>query len=221
MKNWLKLVLVFVVFALVSVVIFFICRACGLTDIEKIRLFVERSGKWGIAVFFVFELFATTLFCFVPILDTAMVLLGCLLFGARVGFLVSFVVIFISSSLLFLLGDKCGEKLAEKFVGKAELEKAQDMVENKSKILLPLVFLLPCLPDDALCIAAGMTKMRYWYFAIITLIFRGLDVAIVCFFGSLNWASFSVVDWVLMINLLIVDVYLIFKLQNWFNNRKK
>lgn len=221
MKNWLKLILVFVIFALISVIIYFICRACGLTDMQKIQEIIEKSGKWGIIVFFIIELFATTLFCFVPILDTAMVILGCVLFGPKIGFVISFIVLFVSSSILFFLGDKFGEKLAVKLIGKEELEKAQNLVDNKSKLLLPIVFVIPCLPDDALCIAAGMTKMKYWYFAIMTLIFRGLDVLIVCFVGSINWGVLTLTDWLIIANLAIVDIYLLFKLERWLENRKK
>lgn len=221
MKNWLKLLLVLFVFALISVTLFFICKAFGLTDINSIRNFIESTGKYGIIIFFFIEILTMTIFCFVPILNTAMVVLGMLLFGAKVGFFISWVATFCASSILFFIGDKFGEKFATHLIGKAELEHAQDLIDNKSKLILPLVFIIPGLPDDALCIVAGMTKMKYWYFALVTLIFRGLDTAIVCFLGgNINWSALSVLDWVLVVNIVLIDIYLIYKLQKWIERKK-
>lgn len=222
MKKWLRLLLVIVIFAVISIIVFFVCKAFNLTSLTTIRNFIESTGKWGLAVFIIIELLVATIFCFVPVLDDALILLGVVLFGAKIGFFASWVVIFVSSSILFFVGDKFGERLAIKLVGKKELEQAQDLIDTKSKILLPIVFLIPCLPDDALCIVAGMTKMKYWYFAIVALIFRGIDTLILCFLGgAINWAAITVVEWVIIVNLVIIDVYLIYKLQKWIEHRKK
>lgn len=222
MKKWLRLLLVIVIFAVISIIVFFVCKAFNLTNLTTIRNFIESTGKWGLAVFILIELLVATIFCFVPVLDDALILLGVVLFGAKMGFFASWVVIFVSSSILFFVGDKFGERLAIKLVGKKELEQAQDLIDTKSKILLPIVFLIPCLPDDALCIVAGMTKMKYWYFAIVALIFRGIDTLIICFLGGVvNWAAITVIEWVIIVNLVIIDVYLIYKLQKWIEHRKK
>ena len=222
MKKWLRLLLVVIVFAVISIVVFFICKALNLTNLNTIRGFIESTGKWGLVVFVLIELLIATVFCFVPVLDDALILLGVVIFGAKVGFFVSWAVIFVSSSILFFVGDKFGERLAVKLVGKKELSQAQDLLDTKSKIFLPIVFLIPCLPDDALCIVAGMTKMKYWYFAIVALIFRGIDTFIICFLGgAINWATITVVEWVIIANLIMIDAYLIYKLQKWVERRKK
>ena len=76
------------------------------------------------------------------------------------------------------------------------------------------MFLFPVFPDDALCMAAGMTKMRYWYFAIIVLIFRSIGIATICFLGSsiIKWAELSIIDWFVLINAVIIDIYAVFKI---------
>ena len=115
---------------------------------------------------------------------------------------------------MFLIGNTLGEKVAGKLVGKETLQKAQDLIDTKSKIFLPLMFLFPVFPDDALCMAAGMTKMRYWYFAIIVLIFRSIGIATICFLGSsiIKWAELSIIDWFVLINAVIIDIYAVFKI---------
>jgi uncharacterized membrane protein YdjX (TVP38/TMEM64 family) len=74
---------------------------------------------------------------------------------------ISVVSVFLSSSLMFLIGNYGGEVLAIKMVGEKSLRKAQDLIDIKSKTLLPMMFMFPIFPDDALCLVAGMTKMRY------------------------------------------------------------
>ena len=83
-------------------------------------------------------------------------------------------------------------------------------------MLLPLMFLFPVFPDDALCLVAGMTKMRYWYFALIVGICRTIGVATTCFLGSglINWAVLSLVDWFVLISVCLFWILLIFKYQH-------
>ncbi len=222
MKKWLKLLLVLVFFALISVSIYFILRAFGITDIDTLRTIIERSGKFGVIVFLLIEILLFTLLCFVPVMNTATVVLGILLFGAKTAFITSYIAGFVSASILFFIGDKFGERLAAKLIGKQELENVQDLVDSKSKVLLPLIFLIPGTPDEAVSLVAGMTKMKYWYFAIICLLFHGLDDLIVCFLGSglINWASLTVFDWLLFVNLVIIDIWLVYKIQKAIENKK-
>ena len=75
------------------------------------------------------------------------------------------------------------------------------------------MFLFPSFPDDALCMVAGMTKMKYWYFATIVAICRTFGVATFVFIGSgvLPFGELNVIEWFMLINILIFDVVLIFK----------
>ena len=220
MKNWLKLCFVLIIFALISVITYLILRACGIADIDSLRKLILDSKQYGILTFLLIEILLFVLFCFVPVLNTAIVVLGCILFGAKISFFISWIATIFSSIILFFLGDKFGEKIAIKLIGKKELENAQDLIDSKSKLLLPIVFTFPIFPDDALCIVAGMTKMKFSFFLIITIIFRGIDNLIVCFFGGgfIPWSELSTLDWIILINVIIVDIYLLFKFQKFFEN---
>ncbi len=223
MKKWLKLILVLALFASISIISYFVLRALGITNIETLRQFIEQFGKSGIIIFMLIETLLFTLLCFVPVMNTATVVMGIVLFGAKTTFFVSVIAGFLSASILFFIGDKFGEKFARKLIGADELDRLQNLVDSKSKILLPLAFLLPGMPDEAISLVAGMTKMKYRYFAIICLIFHSLDDLIVCFFGSnlINWGAMSVMDYIIFINIIIIDIYFIFKLQKYVENRNK
>jgi len=216
MKNWLKILLVVLAVAAISVAGYFILKACGVTSIEGLREIITKCGAWGWIVFITLFTLCSTLLCFIPGTSATFIAVAIVLFGALKAFIICTISVFLASSLMFILGNTVGEKAAVKLVGKESLEKAQNLLDMKSKMLLPLMFLFPVFPDDALCMVAGMTKMRYWYFAVIVLIFRTVGIATICFLGSgfINWAELSLVDWFVLINIVVLDIALIFKYQD-------
>lgn len=221
MAKWIKIVLVIMIFALISVALFFIFKALNLTDLNKIKEIILNSQKWAIVTYILITVLILSFLCFVPLINTALVVLGIVIFGAKITFISCVVSNAISSSLLFFVGDKFGEKLATKLVGKEDLEKAQNLIDTKSKILLPILFTIPGIPDEALCLVAGMTKMKYWYLLLISTIFHSIELAIICFLGSgiINWSAITITDWIIIFNIIIIDIYLISKLEKYLENK--
>lgn len=227
MNKWIKILLVVLLFAGISVGLYFILKACGIADINTLKQLILDSGKFGVLVYSLILILILVAFCFMPLLNTALIILGIALFEAKTAFIACVIANFFSTTILFFLGDKFGEKVASKLVGKEELEKAQKLIHTKSKILLPIFFLIPGLPDEALCLVAGMTKLKYWYITTVSVVYHAIEIGIFCFFGSgiIDWASLTIFDWMLAINLLIIDFYLLFKLEKFIskkeNNKKK
>lgn len=213
--------------AAVSIGAYFILRACGVTDVESLRELIASCGAWGWIVFITLFTLCTSLLCFIPASSMTFIIVSVVLFGATKGFIISSISVFLSSSLMFILGNTLGEKVAVKLVGKESLEKAQNLVDVKSKMLLPLMFLFPVFPDDALCLVAGMTKMRYWYFAVIVGICRTIGVATTCFLGSglINWSELSLTDWFVLLSVCLFWIILIFnsqhKIEKFITRKKK
>ena len=216
MKKWIKGLIIILILAAISVGAYFTLRALGVTSVEGLREIIAKCGTWGWIVFILLFTICSTLLCFIPATSATFIAVSIILFGALYGFIISTISVFLSSSLMFLIGNTLGEKTIEKLVGKKSLEKAQNLLDMKSKMLLPLMFLFPVFPDDALCMVAGMTKMRYWYFAIVVAIFRTVGIATICFIGSglINWSELSLVDWFVLANVCVFDIVLIFKYQD-------
>lgn len=184
MKKWLKLLLVVAFFAMISVVAYFIMRSYGITNVDTLQTYIKQAGKYAIFTFLGLEIIFFIFLAFVPVLDSALIVLGVVLFGGLKGFIISLIANIVSSSILFFLGDKFGEKLAIKLIGKDELDRTQNYIDKKSKIFLPILFLLPFIPDEALCLIAGMTKMRYLYFIINLITCRAIYLSILCLISS-------------------------------------
>lgn len=223
MNKWIKLLLIILGFAIFSVAIYFILKLFGITNISTLQNIILNNKNLSGLIYIVITAILLTLLCFVPLLNTSLIVLGIVLFGPLNAFILSLIATLLSNSILFFIGDKFGEAVARKVIGKKDLELAQDFVDNKSKILLPLLFVLPGFPDEALCIVAGMTKMKFWYLILVSTIYHSLEIGLFCFFGSglINWSTLTIIDWFLLINVILIDLYFLFKLEKSLKNNKK
>lgn len=215
MKKWLKIILTILTFAIISVLIFFILKWLNLTDLNKIKDFIVNTQQYGLIVYIVILTILLTLLCFIPLLNTSMIIMGIVLFGPLQTFFACLVANFLSTSLLFFIGDKCGERFAKKLIGEKTFEETQNLIDKKSKLLLPVLYLIPCVPDEALALVAGMTKIKYWYVLLVSLLYHALETGLFCFLGSdlIDWSGLSIFDWIIFINIIIVDIYVLTRIE--------
>ena len=216
-----------------SLIAFFVLRHFGLTDVKKLRLWISSCGTWGWLVFIILQTVLTILLCFVPTFSADFVMLGNLLFndGTQWGMwktsLICLASIMLSSTCMFLIGRYGGDKLVIKLVGKEDLEKAQKLISTKADVYLPLMYMFPIFPDDALACCAGMTKMKLWYHTLIATIFRGIGVVTICFLGSdfFHYETFTLSEWFEFLSAcafwLVACFYFAYKLDAKIENRKR
>ena len=222
MKRWIKISLTVTVFILLTVAMYLV----GFQG-DWIKPLVEGAGFWGYVIYIIIQVAITTIMTFVPATTFTFTLLATGLFGPLTGFIVSAIGCFLSSMVMFTVGDKLGEPFIDWLIGKDARIKAQNMVSGRATVLVPTMLAFPFFPDDAICMVAGLTKMKYWYFAIVAAVCRTIGVGVTAFLGGdvLNYADFSILDWFLFINLILIDIILVWKLstkvEGWLNKRKQ
>ena len=221
MNKWLKIFFVILSFATISVVLYLILKAFNIANIQTLKTLINQSGKYGVIVYTIILIVVLVAFCFVPLLNTALAILGIALFGSKVAFIANIIAVFFSTSILFLIGDKLGEKFASKLVGKKNLEETQNRIDHKSKFWLPILFITPTIPDEAICLVAGMTKMKYWYVTLISIIYHSIEIGLFCFVGSgiINWSSLTTIDWIVVVNVILIDIYFLFKFEKYLDKK--
>jgi len=200
-KNILKILGLIFVYILISIGVYLLLKAFGLDSVGKIRDFVSRTGAWSYVVFFVFQVVVSTFVCIIPFEDELLTTAALMLFGPVKGFLIGALNMFVTSSLQFLLGRYLCKDLLVKFIGDKSVEKYQNYMQVKGEIILPVLYAIPLFPHDTLCVLSGMSKMKYWYFAPVTLIMRSIEIASICFLGSglIDFGALTIMDWIMLI----------------------
>lgn len=226
-KGIVKIILLTLLYVAVSVGLYFLLDAFDLLSVSKIRNLVSKVGVWGYVLFFIFQVLTSTFICVVPFEDEVITTIAIVLFGPIKGFFIASFNMFVTSSLQFLMGRTLGKNIIIKFLGEESLNKYENYLKIRGELMLPVLYCIPLFPHDSLCILAGMAKMKYWYFAIVTLIMRSIEIASLCFLGSglIDFGALSIFDWIIFINIIVIDIYLILKLQKYIeykiNSRNK
>ncbi|PEL08047.1 TVP38/TMEM64 family protein [Bacillus sp. AFS017336] len=86
--------------------------------------------------------------------------------GAAIGFLGSTLGIVI----MYFLARLGGYKLVSKLVKEKHLKKYQEYVLKNETIILTLMFIVPILPDEIICVGAGISKVSFKKFVVIAAI---------------------------------------------------
>lgn len=222
MNKWLKISLTVILFIGLTVALYLV----GFQG-DWIKPIIESTGVFGYIIYVLLQVVITTIMCFVPATTFTFTLLSVQLFGPLTGFLLSAIGCWLSSMLMFFIGKRFGEPFIDWLVGKPARIKAQNMVSGRATVIVPVMLACPFFPDDAICMVSGLTKMKYWYFAVVAAVCRTIGVGVTAFLGGdlLNYAAFTLLDWFLFINIIVIDAILVWKLstkvEQWINKKKQ
>ena len=188
-------------------------------SVENIKNFLlsEKIKKYSILVFFLLQFLQVVL---LPIPAVITTLAGTALFGAKVTFLISSIAIVSASMLAFFIGRTFGYKFVSWLIGKDTLTKYQNYMKSKEKVMLAVMFLFPFFPDDLICMIAGLGKMSYFSFFIITLLIR--PIGIFCTTYSFELTKFIPLNewWGILLWCVIIICMIIAFVIFWKNSDK-
>lgn len=148
------------------------------TSRDQLELFIRQSSFWGPLLFIVIQI-AQVVIAVIP--GGLTCLAGVVFFGPWYGFLYSAVGIIIGSCINFYLARRYGEKFIRLFVSNETYEKTKKkfLTGKKFDVVFTAAILLPCAPDDVLCMLAGLTDMSWRKF--LTILFLGRPVTIIVY----------------------------------------
>ena len=197
---------------------------CGLLDnfgsLEQLKQLIRDSGGWAYFVYIVLQFLNVVL---LPLPGFLFMLAALSIFGVWPTFWVTLLVTWVGSVICFWFGRTFGNKAVIWCVGHETVARYQKLLGAKGNLLFLIMQVLPFFPDDMLCMIAGLTPMRFRFFALVMLIAKPLYIAIVCFFGSGSLIPFSgwgIPVWIVLLILLGVGFALFCKhqtlIENWF-----
>ena len=153
-----------------------------LTDAQVMRSYVRGFGRWAPFVLVVLQ---ATQVVVAPIPGQVLAVVAGYLFGPWWGTLYNMIGITIGSTIAFWLSRRFGRTYVERMVDDDALATFDAFVERHGLISLFVLFLIPGLPDDALCFVGGLTPIPLWKLVLIAVVGRAPAFFLVNVFGDL------------------------------------
>ena len=237
-KKILKIGIVLTVLIIISVVLYFVLKHFGLTDVNRLQAFLNKYGPWAVLVYIALRIVCTIFLSFMPACSMIFDLLAVATFNHYspfVIFLICFSSVILTSVVMDLIGRFGGNKAIIKILGEKEFDEAKDLVQEKGMVYVPVMYLLPIFPDDAICMVSGATKMNFWVHLIEIVLCRGVGCATIIFgieiiprsvstFTSTNPIDYIRVALVILAYLALL-LYLARRIDKWLSgylaNKKK
>ncbi|HET9110816.1 MAG TPA: VTT domain-containing protein [Ktedonobacterales bacterium] len=145
------------------------------------RQWVGQFGAWAPAIYL---LMVAAQVVISPIPGNIFPPVGAAAFGPGAALALLMGGMLLGSTVVFLLARHWGRPLATRLVGQATLDRYADVAVANGGFWLFLVFLLPLLPDDAVCVVAGLSRLSFRRFLALSFIGRMPGAALSVFASS-------------------------------------
>lgn len=144
---------------------------------QELQEFIKQFGSFAVVVFIVVQAIQPV----VPFIPGGIAtVVGMLMFGNIPGILYSYVGLVVGEFVIFGLARRYGPKFARLVLSPKNYQTFENTLHRRTKgirRLLIVCFLFPFLPDDIICLVAGMTDLSFKEYAKIVLTFKLWSVA--------------------------------------------
>ncbi len=228
--KYYKLAKCFFIFNLLTFIIllvFFVLNIFGifnnLSDMEKIKNLILKSGGLGVVVCVLVQLLQVVI---LPAPATIFYLATTAIYGSLWGFVICYLTTVLGSIISFFIGKSIGLKAVQWCIGKENTLKYSTLLNKKGKVPFVLMQLLPFFPDDILCMVAGLSSMSYKFFIATIILVKPIYIAFVCFLGTGNiipFSSWGIPVWIGIFSLILIFGVIYYKNQDkvddWIKNK--
>jgi uncharacterized membrane protein YdjX (TVP38/TMEM64 family) len=152
-----------------------------LTDPVALRALVGEFGPWAPAAFVLLQAAQVVA---APIPGQVLGFVGGYLFGTVAGTVYSLLGVTIGSAIAFGLSRRFGRPYVERVVTADTLDRFDDFAAGNAPFALFVAFLVPGLPDDAICFVAGLTDVPLWKLVAIAVVGRTPGFLLAALVGS-------------------------------------
>lgn len=174
------------------------------TELELLFNTYENIAKW---IFFLI-CFAQPIF--LPIPEAVTLVVGSAFLGGFQTFILSWISAVLGIMTMFFITKYVGEKFILKYINQKHLEKYRAYVNKNETFILLLLFIIPVLPDEIICIGSGLSGIRAHRFFLIAVISKFLTSFTFAYSLPLAKISgLSASQLLLIIGIIILTVYVL------------
>ncbi|MGL4772568.1 MAG: TVP38/TMEM64 family protein [Clostridium sp.] len=129
--------------------------------------------------------------CFIqPILlptpEALTILSGSIAFGANTAFILGLIGTLLGTSTMYFISLKCSPKVVSKLVKDEQISRYKIMIKKHELLVTALLFILPFLPDEVVCIGSGLIGISYKTFFGIALFSKSITIALYAYSTELS-----------------------------------
>jgi len=185
---------------------------------ENIETLLDRTGAVAPIVFIGLQAAQVLL---APIPMQVFGLAGGYIFGAFWGSVYSMAGLTLGSFIAIWLSRVFGRRLVKRFVKPQTLSKFDHLAEKGGLPVFFFIFLLPALPDDAICFIAGLTTLPIWALVLVAFLGRLPGLVALALTGEhLDDGNFTVVIITAVVVFAALIVFLRPQIENLFRKRQ-
>lgn len=189
------------------------------TNKELLRDYFLSFGSFTEAVFLGVQFLQVLL---APIPGQLIGLLGGFLFGFWKGILITMVGLTLGSLVAIVLSRWIGEHLVRRFVPGEVMARFDYLLARGKPFDFFMIFLLPALPDDAVCFLAGLTRLPVGQLVLVCLLGRFPGMAVLTFTGSNLETNMVLAQYIFVVAMVLAVVLWLYddKVEAWVRGRK-
>lgn len=144
-----------------------------------------------------------------PIPEAATIIAGSAVFGALNAFIIGLIGTLIGVTTMFFITRYGGRKLVSKFVNEKHLVRYQHYTQKNEVLYLFTLFIVPVLPDEIICIGAGLSKISIKRFLIIAITSKILTTFIFAYSIELaETFALSTTQMILSISTIVIGIFI-------------
>ncbi|NLJ85309.1 MAG: TVP38/TMEM64 family protein [Firmicutes bacterium] len=173
------------------------------SDRNTLEAFLAQAGPWAPIGFMLLNVLQIII---APLPGNIFGMAGGYVFGFALGFLLNVGSMLVGSMLVFQLSKWYGKPLVQRFVSPKTAAFLERLATRKGRRGIALIFLIPFLPDDALCFVAGLTPMNIRSFALLLLVFRTPGILVSTLTGA-GLINLSIRGWTIVGTIGLILLY--------------
>jgi uncharacterized membrane protein YdjX (TVP38/TMEM64 family) len=187
-----------------------------------LREWIQQRGAWAPIVFIAIQAVQVILFV-IP--GEVPQIAGGYLFGVWYGSLLSVAGILIGSTVAFFLGRALGTPFVEALFRRDQVERVRTLLDSeRARIIFFLLFLIPGIPKDILCYVAGVSPLKFPYFASVSTLGRLPGIVVSAIIGnaaaSNKWVLTAIVS-AAAVAIFAAGFFLRSRIQGWVERLSK
>ena len=102
-----------------------------------------------------------------PLPEPVTIMGGSSLLGSQIGATIGFIGTFLGIISMFFASKYVGKAIVSKLVDEKKLEKFNKFIQKNEMLVILMLFILPILPDEVICVGSGIAGINTYKFIIL------------------------------------------------------